>query len=184
MLDFNKIEIGQVERVIEIAQSSGLSVLFIGNTAARLSAEKARKKGLSARWEKPCPCGNFNDIEKECRCKQSEIRQQQLKIKNDGAYIKLTVDRLMFKHVEPQLEKILDAESLNLLQSASNHWQFDFNDLNRTLKVARAIAKLDKHENIKARHIAEALQYQMQGGEKKVISYKIKPDLVKINERW
>jgi len=161
MIDFNKIEIGQVERVIEIAQANGLSVLFIGNTEAMLAAEKARKKGLSAGWEKPCPCGNYNDEEKECHCKQAEIRQQQLKIKNDGADIKITVDRIMFKHVKPQVKKILGHEALSLFEQAGNQFMFDFNDLNRTLKVAKAIANLDGYEKIESRHIAEALQYQI-----------------------
>lgn len=55
---------------------------------------------------------------------------------------------------------ILDQDSLDLMQSASNHLHLSARAYFRVLKVARTIADLEQLENINSQHIAEALQYR------------------------
>lgn len=54
----------------------------------------------------------------------------------------------------------LDGESQKLLQESFEKLHLSARAYNRILKVARTIADLDNSENIRARHVAEALQYR------------------------
>ena len=63
---------------------------------------------------------------------------------------------------ERQLKKycILDKESTDLIEKAFNILNLSARGYNRILKVARTIADLEKCDNIKVEHIAEAIQYR------------------------
>lgn len=63
---------------------------------------------------------------------------------------------------EKQLKKfcILDKECTDLIEKAFNILNLSARGYNRILKVARTIADLDKCDNIKVQHIAEAIQYR------------------------
>ena len=54
----------------------------------------------------------------------------------------------------------LDGESQKLLQESFEKLHLSARAYNRILKVARTIADLDNSENIRAQHVAEALQYR------------------------
>ncbi len=53
-----------------------------------------------------------------------------------------------------------DNDSLSLLEAAINKLGLSARAFNRVLKVARTIADLEKSENIRAPHVAEAIQYR------------------------
>lgn len=55
----------------------------------------------------------------------------------------------------------LDAASRELLKSAADKMHFSARSVHRVLKVARTIADLSDQTNIKAEHLAEALQYRL-----------------------
>lgn len=57
----------------------------------------------------------------------------------------------------------LDSGSLDLLKQAVNHMHLSARSYNRIIKLARTIADLSDSEEIKAEHIAEALQYRAKG---------------------
>lgn len=54
----------------------------------------------------------------------------------------------------------MDEESENLLHLAFERLKMSARAYTRVLKVARTIADLDNSENIKKKHIAEAIQYR------------------------
>ena len=54
----------------------------------------------------------------------------------------------------------LDRKGTEILRNATRQLHLSARSFHRIIKLARTIADLDKHENIQARHIAEALQYR------------------------
>ncbi len=61
------------------------------------------------------------------------------------------------------LEKFvrLDSDAENILNSSAKKFGFTARSYHRILKVARTIADLDREENIKSRHIIEAINYKI-----------------------
>jgi magnesium chelatase family protein len=55
---------------------------------------------------------------------------------------------------------LIDEQSQTLLKTAIQKFGLSARAYNKVLKVARTIADLGDHENIKVQHIAEAIQYR------------------------
>ena len=54
----------------------------------------------------------------------------------------------------------IGSDSNNLLESAVDKLGLSARAYNWTLKIARTIADLEKHRDINANHVAEAIQYR------------------------
>ena len=55
----------------------------------------------------------------------------------------------------------MDNESNKLLEKAFNNLKLSMRAYGRIIKVARTIADLEQSEDIKSKHIAEAIQYRV-----------------------
>ncbi len=55
---------------------------------------------------------------------------------------------------------LLDAQSENILNMATQNYSLSFRSINKVLKVARTIADLQASENIKKEHLLEALSFR------------------------
>ena len=55
---------------------------------------------------------------------------------------------------------LIDEQSQTLLKTAIQKFGLSARAYNKVLKVARTIADLGDHEDIKVQHIAEAIQYR------------------------
>ena len=106
--------------------------------------------------EKPCPCGNFNNTNRMCNCRSKEIKEWQAYFPQTDMAIVIT--DFPFEYLEFDKSKI-DREGLNFLKTAYSTKGMLPSELEATLKVAKTISEIDKSNNIKAMHIAEALQY-------------------------
>lgn len=96
------------------------------------------------------------ETSEEIRKRVNEARKIQLeRYKNDGIFCNSELTpKLMEKYCK------LDEESNKILKMAFEKLGLSARAYGRILKVARTIADLDKSQNIKKSHIAEAIQYR------------------------
>jgi len=173
------------KRAIEIALSGNHSIKFIGNDEAEQLKQACDELGIEAMAIKPCKCGNINDQEKDCLCRLFEIKNHQrgkkYRVSTDiiiempritpAAYLEYekggkqeNIDEVR-KRIEKTkdvkvAERITDGQTLELLESGLKQLYLSLNQINTLKNVARTIAKLDNSSEIKACHLAEALQYR------------------------
>ncbi len=190
-LDFQDIK-GQehCKRAMEVACAGNHGMLFIG-------PHKSGKTYLIKRIPTitdipiftaemlPCPCGNFTDPKKECRCTPTEI-QRYLESTNPEwlakAEIHIEVPRLTLCHlsdkrrgessadIKARIEKIrqrptpsepiLDKEADELLKLAILELGISAKSYDKIIKVAVTIARLDDKTVVEAHHISEAISYR------------------------
>jgi len=154
----------------------------------------------------PCPCGYYNDPEKNCCCTPRQIYHYQrrlsgplldridlylevpkvkydklasLSMAENSAKVRKRVEQarniqlarfnqgnsLTLTNSEMTLEEIkkycdLNSESQKLLKAAMLNLKLSARAYHRLLKMSRTIADLEGSENIKTKHLAEALQYR------------------------
>lgn len=86
--------------------------------------------------------------------KAREIQAERFK-KQEGVYANAHMSSKLLKQI-----CVIDAVSQKLLKTAMERLQLSARAYDRILKVSRTIADLDGSENIKAEHLAEAIQYR------------------------
>ncbi len=86
--------------------------------------------------------------------KAREIQEERYK-NNPGVYCNAQISSKMLKEI-----CVIDTPSQNLLKTAMEKLSLSARAYDRILKVARTIADLTGSENIKAEHLAEAIQYR------------------------
>ena len=183
---YNKI-INQehAKRAVEIALAGNHSIKFIGNDEAEQLKQACDELGIKAIAVKPCRCGNLGDQEKDCVCRLFEIKNHQRGKKyrtltdltieiprvTPAAYLKHErgekrdyigeVKKRVKKAKKNKVsEKITDEQTFQFLESALKQLSLSLNQINSLKKVAQTVAKLDNSFEIKARHLAESLQYR------------------------
>ena len=82
-------------------------------------------------------------------------RQAERYKNNPGIYCNAQISSKMLKEI-----CVIDTPSQNLLKAAMEKLNLSARAYDRILKVARTIADLSSSENIKAEHLAEAIQYR------------------------
>ena len=173
------------KRAIEIALSGNHSIKFIGNDEAEQLKQACDELDIKAMAIKPCKCENINDRERDCFCRLFEIKNHQRSKKyrmpmdltievpriTPAAYLEYEKGKKQESIVEVRkrieetrnvkvAERITDKQTLELLESALKQLCLSLNQINSLKRVAQTIAKLDNSFEIKACHLAEALQYR------------------------
>ena len=148
-------------RALDIAFNGRHSLLiitsdinFIKKVIDETNAKK--QKVIKIHIKKPCPCGNFNNTNRMCRCTSEEIKEWQTNFPQTDMTI--IANDFPFEYLEFDKNNI-EREGLNFLKTAYTTKGMLPSELEATLKVAKTLSKMDKENKIKAMHIAEALQY-------------------------
>jgi len=151
----------QAYRALEIAIAGHLSIKFIGGSEAEMLKNYAVKNGLIAFAFKPCPCGNFGDVGRECVCLPKEITAYQKEINSVKTDMTVKVIRPTAEAIVNFLktDKELTKEALDLLKTMCEKRYLNTEEAESIIKVAKTIAKMDGWAKVKAEHIAEAYQY-------------------------
>ena len=126
-----------------------------------------------------CPCGHYGDTLTLCTCTVKDIHNHQSKIPFDLFDILIDVrsprvsdmfregvqedtktvkERLLLRDLHTSLE--LDQPCKELIRTAVDRLGLNVKSVSCIVRVSRTIANLDYSKNIRAHHIAEAIQYR------------------------
>ncbi len=137
----------------------------------------------------PCPCGNFGDQQKTCTCKIKELQEHwklnALTQPTLTTYTKRPPADTLIAHLDPSKRGETTADMMRRVRSAQRHTPKEYNlnkdlfsflkaaierfslsqdEVEFTIDVSRAIARLSQADSILIQHLAEALQYRRTGG--------------------
>ena len=192
-MDFITIK-GQehVKRGLEVAVAGKHNVMLIGTSIQQMRklarASKSIGGGINIGIMLTCPCGNFTDPKKECRCKPIEIQRYladkahraekvdiHLEVPNlaycnrrageASAEVKDRVERARLllnrdKTSHCKIEPDMDKEADDLLKLAILELGISAKMYDKVVRVARTIAVLDNKDVIEPHHISEAISYR------------------------
>jgi predicted ATPase with chaperone activity len=152
----------QAKRATEIAEAGKHSIKYIGNSEAELFRRYCQERGTAAYAFKPCPCGNTGDKEKPCVCSPTDIRWHRQQMSATPTDLAVTTWRYRLSALNFNQVKLpckLDQQTREWLVSVSQQMKLGQPEILGVLKVAQAIARLGGYAQVKAGHLAEALQY-------------------------
>ena len=192
-MDFRYIR-GQehVKRGLEVAVAGKHNVMLIGTSIPQMKklakALKSIGGGIDIGIMLTCPCGNFTDPKKECKCSPIKIQRYlaskaraiekvdihleapslaycDRKAKETSAVVKDRIDRAkMFlngrKTDYDKNEPKMDKEANELLKLTILELGISARMYDKVVRVARTIAALDNKSVIEAHHISEAISYR------------------------
>lgn len=142
-------------RAIDVAAAAANKLLIISNDPILSPLAAA---GVIA-VELPCPCGNYKTRDKICVCQIEEIHKHisDLRVK----YAKYMYCESVFCYSQNIKISGVDTTGLQILK----HFYLEFSPTVQQiviiLKSAKAIAVMEKAEQIEACHIAEAISYRL-----------------------
>lgn len=140
-------------------------------------------KGIMIATMLPCPCGNFTDPKKECRCRPNDIQKYLGSVPSevlDRVYIHLEVPKLKVEclgdkrygdsseEIRKRIEearknpepKGMDKEADELLKLAILELGISARSYDKIVSVAATIAQMDNKQIIECHHISEAISYR------------------------
>ena len=183
-VDFKDI-IGQehCKRAMEVAACGNHNVLFIGprksGKSMMIRALRSLNSRILAKEATPCPCGNFTDPKKECRCTPKGIQMHLQKLNGLLYAIHIEVPKMIqvriSKHPRESTKDVrrrifdancrtapreLDKDAEELLKRAVFELWISALSLDKLERVAGTIAKMDGKDVIQAHHISEAIAYR------------------------
>jgi magnesium chelatase family protein len=153
------------KRATQIAEAGQLSITYVGNGEAEMFCQYCRERGITVYAFKPCPCGNLDDNERACECSPSVIKRHRQQMSATPTDLTVTTQRCRLTASGDSLNKLklpykLDRQTRDLLASVTRHLALGQLEILRALKVAQTIARLGGYAEVKAAHLAEALQYR------------------------
>lgn len=167
------------KRAIEVAIAGNHSIAFHGNPAN--GKEQLQTIIGNSFFLSPCKCGNFGDMYKECLCTPTQIKKHRQLVKYRKGMASDIVIEVIAPHVHDYSDNICEpfkavleriknmaTHTINdnehtaneLLKVAISKLGLNMNEVSSIKAVAYTIAKLEGSDNIKAEHIAEAIQYK------------------------
>ena len=187
-MKYNEI-IGQecAKRAIEIALTGNHSIKFIGNEEADQLKEACDELKIKTMAIKPCACGYYNNLTKDCICTPAQLKRyfktkkwrefcditieakevnakkiiDAINGKNDGELFEKMIKRVKIAKNIKVKDGIEDKQTKELLESTiRQNYLTSQKAIFGIVAVAKTITKLDSKDEITACAIAEALQYR------------------------
>ena len=178
------------KRAMEVAQVGGLSVLLIGPLGSSKTTIREAFPAVRSAEMETCPCGHFHSAARMCICSTRQLARWYRRIERTAREFDIVLETcetpakelLSNRKPDPQ-EDGWRAERISNARAARASGRFKGAELTddatiriaemclrrlsltpgqyaHVLTTARAIADLDASEYLKAKHVAESVQYR------------------------
>ena len=187
-MDFITIK-GQehVKRGIEVAVAGKHNVMLIGTSIPQMrkiaEASKSIGGGIDIKIMLPCPCGNFTDPKRICKCTPHQIQNYLGKLPSivlDRIDIHIEVPYLNLAHLSEKrcgessdtiVGRIVaarlnfkpedcDKEADELLKLAILELGISARAFDKIMAVSKTIARMDNKKVVESHHVSEAISYR------------------------
>jgi len=176
------------KRALEIAIVGDHSIMLYGpRGAGKATLLSAYPEATKAIVRDSCACGNYDSVTKECICNAVRLARWCRRVTKDARDYDMIVEvphlpaREFTTKPDPTLDSMVERRvqmarefgkvhlSLDMnrdpgcyrtVELATRKLAFTLGDVERITSVARTIANLDHSEFLKAKHMAEAVQYR------------------------
>lgn len=176
------------KRAFEVAEVANLRVLLVGPIGTSKTTLREAFPNVDSAEVETCPCGHFQDVRQACICSQRTIARWYRRLERKARDFHMIIEccplpaREMMSTRKPDIQekgwmltRISEArafgekhQSLELpddaayrtMEMATRRLSLTHGQYNHVLTTARAIANLDGSERLKAKHLAEAVQYR------------------------
>lgn len=175
------------KRAFEVASVGELGVLLIGPLGSSKSTIRGAFPNVRSAERETCVCGHHHDVRQECTCKPESLKRWLRRLERTARDYEIVLegcpvtarDMISQRAPDPQKDgwmhtriaeartfgethtsvELKDDSAIRMVEMAMRRLQLTYGQYNAMLKVARAIANLDGSELLKAKHVAEAIQY-------------------------
>ena len=176
------------KRAFEVASAGGLRVLLVGPLGSSKTTVREAFPNVDSAETETCPCGHFQDVKQNCICSARTIARWYRRLerkaraydiileccplpakellynrKPDAQEQEWMVKRIAAAREFGKTHTAVDLEdpiAFRTMEMACRRLSLTAGQYNAMLRAARAIANLDQSEKLKAKHVAEAVQYR------------------------
>jgi magnesium chelatase family protein len=176
------------KRAFEVAMVADLSVLLVGPIGTSKSTLRSAFPDVRSDERETCACGHFHDVTRNCHCTERAIIRWYRRFERDARGFDIIIEccavparEMLGRNMNTERDtELIYARVAAAREFGRTHTSIALTDdaaartaemcLRRlaltpgqwasALRTARAIANLDHSETLKAKHLAEAVQYR------------------------
>lgn len=180
------------KRALTIAWASGHSVMLWGpRNAGKHTLAEAYEDELAGEVTimDSCPCGQYGSIIRSCRCTPVQLRrwanrfdrlaanadiivevphvptkELMAPLRNEPDHSEARVLAARLFGVDHDCRDLKEDSAIRTMEMASRRLSLTAGQFRAVIRVARTIANLDASSDLRAKHVAEAIQYQAMCG--------------------
>lgn len=176
------------KRAFEVAAAGDLRVLLVGPLGSSKTTVREAFPSVDSAEMETCPCGHFHDVRQDCICTARTIIRWYRRLERKAREYDIILEccplsaRELLYNRKPDVQEqewmlkrisaarefgkthtvvdLYDDAALRTMEMACRRLSLTPGQYNAVLRTTRAIANLDQSKNLKAKHIAEAIQYR------------------------
>jgi predicted ATPase with chaperone activity len=176
------------KRAFEIAATGRLKILLVGPLGSGKTTLRDAFPGVESAERETCPCGHHMDVRQSCVCSANTLTRWYRRLERTAREYDIILDvcsvpaKEMLSTRKPDAHEdelremrvraaklygethqdlaLEDDAAMRTMELALRRLSLTYGQYQAVLRTARAIANLDSADKLKARHVAEAIQYR------------------------